>query len=71
MAEFVLKNNLFEFNSKVFQQISGTAIDTKFAPPRFFRNKRITSIVVAEVHWRHFFHFDSWKGRIKKVYGVV
>ena len=32
MAEFVLKNNLFEFNSKVFQQISGTAIGTKFAP---------------------------------------
>ena len=33
MAEFVLKNNLFEFNNKVFQQISGTAIGTKFAPP--------------------------------------
>ena len=33
MAEFVLKNNVFEFNSKVFQQISGTAIGTKFAPP--------------------------------------
>ena len=32
-AEFVLKNNLFEFNSKVFQQISGTAIGIKFAPP--------------------------------------
>ena len=33
MAEFVLKNNIFEFNNKVFQQISGTAIGTKFAPP--------------------------------------
>ena len=33
MAEFVLKNNLFRFNNKVFQQISGTAIGTKFAPP--------------------------------------
>ena len=33
MAEFVLKNNLFKFNNKVFQQISGTAIGTKFAPP--------------------------------------
>ena len=32
MAEFVLKNNLFEFDSKVKQQISGTAIVTKFAP---------------------------------------
>ena len=33
MAEFVLKNNLFEFNSKVYQQKSGTVIGTKFAPP--------------------------------------
>ena len=32
MAEFVLKNNLFEFNNKVFQPISGTAIGTNFAP---------------------------------------
>ena len=32
MADFVLKNNFFEFNSKFFQQISGTAIGTKFAP---------------------------------------
>ena len=29
MAEFVLKNTLFEFNNKVFQQISRTAISTK------------------------------------------
>ena len=33
LAEFVLRNNLFEFNDKVKQQISGTAIGTKFAPP--------------------------------------
>ena len=26
MAEFVLKNNFFEFNSKIKQQVSGTAI---------------------------------------------
>ena len=32
MADFVLKNNFFKFNSKFFQQISGAAIDTKFAP---------------------------------------
>ena len=32
MAEFVLKNNFFEFDSKVKQQIYGTAIGTKFAP---------------------------------------
>ena len=33
LAEFVLKNNLFEFNDKVNHQISGTAIGTKFASP--------------------------------------
>ena len=33
IAEFVLKNNYFEFDSKVKKQISRTAIGTKFAPP--------------------------------------
>ena len=33
LAEFVLKNNFFEFNNKFKQQISGTAIGTTFAPP--------------------------------------
>ena len=32
MAEFVLKNNLFEFNGQIKQQISGTATGTKCAP---------------------------------------
>ena len=33
MAEFVLKNNYFEFNEKVCKPISETATGTKFAPP--------------------------------------
>ena len=33
MADFVLKNNYFEFNGQFKQQISGSAIGTKFAPP--------------------------------------
>ena len=33
LAKFVLQNNYFEFNGKVKQQVSGTAIETKFAPP--------------------------------------
>ena len=32
MVEFVLNNNTFEFNSKLYQQKSGTAIGTKFSP---------------------------------------
>ena len=33
LAKFVLQNNYFEFNGEVQQQISGTAIGTKFTPP--------------------------------------
>ena len=33
MAELILKNNYFQFSDKVYQQISGIAIGTKFAPP--------------------------------------
>ena len=33
MPELVLKNNFFQFDSIVKQQISGTAIGTKFTPP--------------------------------------
>ena len=33
IAEFVLKNNIFEFNGMVKQQIAGTTIVTKFVPP--------------------------------------
>ena len=32
MAEFVLKNNYFELNSKIKKQLLGTAIGTKSAP---------------------------------------
>ena len=33
MTEFVLTNNYFEFWQILFLQVSGAAIDTKFAPP--------------------------------------
>ena len=33
MSDFVLKINCFEFNGQINQQISGTAIGTKFGPP--------------------------------------
>ena len=41
MAEFVLKNNFFEFNNQIKQKISGTAIGTKSAPtyPCIFMDK--------------------------------
>ena len=33
LAEFVLKNNIFEHNKSVFKELRGTAIGTKMAPP--------------------------------------
>ena len=33
MADFILKNIFLELNGEVKQQISGTTIGTKFAPP--------------------------------------
>ena len=33
LTEFVRKNNFFEFNNKIKQQISGIANGTKLAPP--------------------------------------
>ena len=33
LAECVLKNNIFEHNTKFFKQVPGTAIGTKMAPP--------------------------------------
>ena len=33
MAEFILKNNYFQFNGKVKQHLYGTVINTKFGPP--------------------------------------
>ena len=36
MLDFVLKNNYFEFNGKVKQQLSGSSSETKRAPPYAF-----------------------------------
>ena len=63
MADFVLKNNYFEFNSSFKYQISGTAIGTKFAPPyacifmdyierEFLKNEQIQ-------HWIWFRYIDD------------
>ena len=57
LAEFVLKNNYFEFDSKIKQQVSGTAIGTKFAPPyacifmTAFENKFLESEPIKTWAW--------------------
>ena len=50
MAESVIKNNVFEFNGTVKEQISGTAIGTKCAPSyaRIFMSKLETSFIESQ-----------------------
>ena len=47
MADFVLKNHYFELNGQIKQQISGTAVSTKFAPPYecLFTDKIVTAFL--------------------------
>ena len=70
MAQFVLKNNFFEFNN-VFQQISGTAIGAKFPQPCtcIFMDQIETNCLKTQSHqsvlwFRYidsiFFYFDTW-----------
>ena len=61
MAEFVLANNYSEFLDKVFRQVSGTTVGTKFAPPCaciymyevervFFRNGTLQTLNMVSVY---------------------
>ena len=52
MAKFVLQDNYFEFNAETKQHISGTAIDTKFAPPCacIFMDQVETEFLKTEIH---------------------
>ena len=51
MAQFVLKNNFFKSNN-VFQQISGTAVGTKFALPYacIFMDQILTKYLTSQSH---------------------
>ena len=71
MAEFVLKNNYFEFNGSIKQQLSGTTIGKKFAPPYtcIFMDKRETNFLKTQtlgpLMWFRYiddvFFMDSWR----------
>ena len=77
-AKFVLSNNYFEFSKKVFQEISGTAIDTKFASPyaciymngvetRFLQTQRFKPLV-----WLRFIDdiYFIWT-QVKKIFKTL
>ena len=70
MANFVLKINYFEFNVQIKQQISGTAIGTKFATPYacLFMDKIETAFLETQelqsLAWFRYiddiFYLDTW-----------
>ena len=71
MADLRLKNNYFEFNRQIKQQISGTAIGSKFAPPYacLFMDKSKTALLETQelqplALFRYvddiFFYLDTW-----------
>ena len=72
MAEFVLKNNYFEFGRSVYQQVSGTAIDTKFAPPYAcifmdrLENSFLEKQTLKPLVWLHYMTISLLYGRIVK-----
>ena len=74
MVEFGLKNNIFEFNGSVQQQVSGTVICTKCAPtyacifmyevePEFFKTQEKEPLVwfryiVSWIYWYIFYPYS-------------
>ena len=74
MTNFVLTNNFFEFNSKFYKQISGTAIGTKFVPPHacifmdYIETEFLKSQEIKPWLWKRFiddifFHLDRYRGK--------
>ena len=53
MTEIVLRNNYFEFNDKVKQETSGTAIGTKCAPTYMDKFKNEVLIFYSNFIWTH------------------
>lgn len=51
MVKFIFENNFFKFNSKTKQQVSGTALARKFAPPyaSIFMDKVETEVLDKEL----------------------
>ena len=57
LAEYVLKNNVFEHNMRYFKQLNGIAIGTKFTPPYailfmgYLEDKILSSLVKKPLFW--------------------
>ena len=77
MAEFVLKNNYFEFDSKVKKHISGSAIRTKLGPPYTFifmdkverefpEAEDIKTMVMGEVYRRNLFIWTKSENKLER-----
>ena len=76
LVSFVLKSNFLEFHDKVKQQISGTAMFTKFAPPYaciyiyktetdFLETQNLHSLIWLRHIANVFFYFNTLEKFIK------
>ena len=79
MTEFVLRNNYFEFNGKVKQQISGIAIGIKCTPTyacihmdeleNGFLSLRSHKPLVWFTYIDGIFHYmDTWRQKASQIY---
>ena len=76
MADFVVKNNFFEFDRKFYQQLYVTAIGTKSVPPyackfmvywnRVLKNTSYKTLVMEKIHW-YLFYLDRLRGMFKQI----
>ena len=65
MADFVLKNNLLEFDSKFYQQISGMAIDCLYWN-EVVRNTSYKTLIIEKIHSWYPCYFDRFRGKFKQ-----
>ena len=79
MTEFILKNNFFEFETKIIQQISGTAIATMFVPSYAYlfmdriENDILDPVLVNPWLWLRYIDdiFFIWKKGEDKLQGFL
>ena len=77
MVDFVLKNNFFEFNGQIKQQIPGAVIGTQFAPPcvclliekiALLETQELQHLVWFRYIENIFLYLDTWQARTSNMF---
>ena len=65
LAECALKNNIFEHNNSIFEQLTGTAVGTKMSPPygSMFMEDILNNSLLKPLAWWHYIDgiFIMWE----------